>query len=568
MKRNLLIISSLLAACGSDSGVPPTLDVDIFGWQAAQGFVSALPVFEDAQTARVQLTRPADGAVLKSQTTPISSRSLSIPDLEFGTDLRLDFDVLNSQGAAIGSGATPTFTFGDEQQLLAFRVQVTQVNTFAPVGNVVVDRDTKERKFAWTQFDYRGKAGEVTWLGRAGHASAPTADGRVIIVGGGDPLPGTNPGEVGEYRSVYADVQVFDPQTGYFTDLAFDEQTQSVLPDGRDTLFEPVVHHTLTPLADGRFLVAGGFTPRSGVMRPVNTLQIIDLEAPAGSRVQRFVDANGSSLVLGKARGRHTATFRAPDNAVVVAGGIGPQGDDDGLDTFEIVQIGNRAVSESGTLQQARAQHAAVLMLDSSIWLIGGHNGTDVHSSTEVIKLGLNGSTTTSDEADMRTPRFAMGAVRSSQGAGDILVVAGGYSSLDGTASDAFEVSRLGRGQFDTGSDWTLSRARGGVRAIELPQTNDIVLIGGRDSSGGTAGSADVLVFEDLAASPPFLVQESASATTPRYQPTIDLLSSGHILLVGGEGDVNGSDAGLDTADFFNPDDPVGGRQSIVIAGP
>lgn len=567
MRQSISICAAafgLLAACSSDPGVAPTLDVDVFGWQSGSGFVGGLPTFDDAQTIRVKVTKPLSKEVIKSETTPVASRSLSVPDLPFGSDLRMDFEVLNSTGTIIGAGATPRFDFTEERQLVAFRVQVTEVNAFAPIGNVVVDRETSERKFAWTQLDYRGKDG-VTWLGRTGHATATASDGRVLIVGGGDPVPGTGPAALAEYRSVYDDVQVFDPETGYFSDLAFDENNGQLLVEG-DRLFEPIVHHTLTAIGNDRFLVAGGYTPRNDVMRPVNTLQIIDLNAPAGSRVQRLVDSAGSSLVLQKARGFHTATYRSIDNHVVITGGVGPQGEDDVLATFEMVDLATQSVyQETFDLQEARAQHSAVLMSDGrSIWLVGGHDGTSALAATEIVGLTPAGTTESEASFPMRTARFGLAALNVSVGTGDLLLVAGGFTNFDGDADDSFEVGRLGADEFKTGTNWTLENARGGLRAVELPQTNNVLLLGGRDSGGDIVATAEVLEFADLGTDPPYSVTETAAGATPRYAPSLNLLSSGRVLLVGGVGEVNNAEAGLDTADMFNPMDPVGGATVVV----
>lgn len=564
MKRLLLPLIALAAnACGSDPGLTPTVEVNVFGWSSGSGFVSTMPPVDDAQTVRINVTRPGEGRVLATQTFPFGARKGSLPAVPYGTGLRMDVEVLNSQGFAVASGATPVFAFSPDDQLRSFRVQVTEVDTFSPVGNVVVDRDTGERKFAWTQFDYRGKEG-VTWLGRIGHATATASDGRVLIVGGGDPVPGAGPGALPEFRSVYTDIQVFDPETGYFTDLAYDA------PEGKDVLFEPSVFHTVTPIGNDRFFVAGGFTPRADVLRPVNTLQIIDLNAPPGARVQRFVDGGGSSLVLKKARGWHTATFRSVDNHVIVAGGIGGGGEGDVLETFEMIDLAASSVyAEPFPLQEARAQHAAVLMGDSrTVWLLGGRDASGAVATTEVVKLADNGTTETSAEGTMRTGRFGFGAVRLSQGAGDLVLVAGGFTDLDGAVTDSYELSRLGRGgSFDTGSAWTLSRARGGVTALELPQSKDVLLVGGRAASGATIATAEVLSLDDLAAQPPFTVTETSGSVTPRFRPSVDLLTNGRVLLVGGEGEVDGAEVGLDTADMFNPADPVGGSTAIVVTG-
>lgn len=565
--RNMLLAMGIALAmgCGSDPAPPPTLQVDIFGWTQADGFVSGMPDLEDAQTVRVKVTQPLDREVITQDTFPSGAGEGTIPEVAFGKNLRMEFEVLDGQGEVIGNGATPRFDFEPDQQLRTYRLQVGASEDYMPVGSVVVDRDSGERKFSWSRFDYRGK--ETNWLGRLGHATAKTSDGRILVVGGGDPVPGSSPGELPEFREVYDDIQIFDPETGYFTDLAFDESAGALLAEGEDRLFEPVVHHTVTPVGDDRFLVVGGFTPRQDVMRPVNTIQVIDLNAPAGTRVQRLVDEDGSALVLQKARGWHTATYRSIDDHVIVTGGVGPQGDDDVLDTFEMIDLASSAVyQQTFPMQAARAQHDAILMADArTIWLLGGRDDASALTSSEVIRLSDGGTTESAPEANMRTARFGLGAVRVTPGGGELVLVAGGYSDLDGTATDTFEISKLGRGSFESGTDWKMSKARGGVTAVELPQTNDIVVVGGRNSNGDTHATSDRLVFGDLTDSPPYAAEESKATQTLRYTPSVDLLSTGRILLIGGEGRVDGSAAALDSADVFNPHDPVGGSTDVVV---
>ena len=546
--------------------MPPTLQADVFSWSSADGFITGLPPLDDSQSVRIKITQPLDRKVVESETAPTSDRQLALPDIPFGENLRLDFEVLDGNGDVLASGATPRFDFSASDTLRNFRVQVAPVSSFAPVGSVVVDRNTQERKFSWSRFDYRGKEG-TSWLGRTGHATAATADGRILVVGGGDPVPGAAASTLPEFRSVYDDIQIFDPDTGYFTDLAFDESAGALLAEGKDRLFEPVVFHTLTPLGGDRFLVVGGFTPRSAVMRPVNTVQIIDLNAPAGTRVQRLVDAQGSALVLNKARGWHTATYRSLDQHVVIAGGVGPSGDDDVLGTFEMIDLASNAVySETFELQEARAQHGAVLMADGrTVWLLGGRGAEEVLTSTEIVQLAEGGTTESAAEATMRVPRFGLGAVRMTPGGGQLVLVVGGFTDLEGGVTDTFEISRLGRGSFESGTQWTLHVARGGVRALELPQSQNVVVLGGRGEDGATVPTAERLVFDDLTASPPYAPALSAEAATPRFRPSVDVLSTGQLLLIGGEGELDGNEAGLDSADLYNPLDPVGGTGGVVV---
>lgn len=562
MKRSAFMMLLFASACSGDPAAAPTITADVFSWSNSM-FNTGLPVLDAATDVRVKITEPLSRTVVEEDTYGIDDSSANLSEIPFGEDLRIDFEVLDATGSILASGATPTFDFEEDDQLRSYRLQISPVSTFAPVASVVVDRNTKERKFAWSRFDYR--ATDASWLGRTGHATAETSEGKILIVGGGDPVPGSgSPAELPEFRGVYDDIQVFDPSTGYFTDLAYDDEEGRPLEAGKDRLFEPVVHHTLTSLGNDRFLVVGGFTPRSDVMRPVNTIQVIDLTQPKGSRVTRLTDADGSSLVLQKARGWHTATYRKSDKHVIVAGGIGPQGNTDVLGTFEMIDLAaNKVYGDTFALAAARAQHSAVVMADgSSVWLIGGRDGSGAVRSTEVVKLMAGGTTESAAESDMKTGRYELGAVRVSPGGGELVLVAGGFTDLDGTPTNTFEISKIGRGSFESGSTWTLTAARGGPQILELPQTQNLVVIGGLGAEGEPVATADRLVFTELTAVPPYDVEASEPSFTPRYGASANLISTGQILLVGGEGEVEGSDAALDSADIHNPLDPVGGIDS------
>jgi hypothetical protein len=95
--------------------------------------------------------------------------------------------------------------------------------------------------------------------------------------------------------------------------------------------------HTATPLADGRILVAGGFSKRTPscdapvCFDPTDTVEvfipiseIFDTLHPAG-----LTGAGNPFIVMGKARAGHTAT-PLPDGSVLVAGGVSSGSDVEG----------------------------------------------------------------------------------------------------------------------------------------------------------------------------------------------------------------------------------------------
>jgi hypothetical protein len=559
----LVTVILLWGGCGDSQADPPVLNVDVFGWGptgfGTDGFVSGLPAYDLGETVRVSVTQPLDFRVLASQVQSLSDPGTEIPDVPFGDRLRLDLEIFDTLGNTIASGATPIFDFGSDLERKAYRLQVAASNSFVPVGSVVVDRDSGARKFTQTRLDYRGSS--ASWLGRTGHTAAVLQDGRVLIVGGADVEPGGDLASLPSFRSVYSDIQIFEPATGYFTDVAFDEKTNSLSPNGSDRLFEPRAFHTMTHIGDDRFVVVGGFADRQGTTRPVNTIEVIDLSAARGYRVQRMVNALGESQVLSKARGWHTASFRSVDNAIVIAGGVGPQGATDVLDTVELLQLNvNMVDPQVRNMTMPRARHSAATMADGqTVWIVGGHDASAVTATTELLTLDPTGVTEADGTAgELETPRFGTSAIRLSQLNGRFLLVTGGYTDFDGGVSDKFGVSYLGRGEFQSNESWKLGRARGGLHTLELPQSGDVVVFGGRDAMGTTVETAERLVFQGFTEENPFLVQSAAGTFyQARYGATATFLSSGRILVIGGEGTLEGNPAALDNAEIYNAEDPI-----------
>ena len=109
-----------------------------------------------------------------------------------------------------------------------------------------------------------------------------------------------------------------------------------------------------------------------------------------------------------------------------------------------------------------------------------------------------------------------------------------------------------------TGTTWGFSKARGGQEMLVLPQTKDLLIFGGRDASGKTVSDVERLSFVSLETSPPYALLEAdlGSFVQDRFNATYTLMSSGQVLVMGGEGVVKGRTLALDSAELYNPRDP------------
>lgn len=550
------------SACGGKESEPSKLTVSVFGWGpgAAGGtdFVPGLPIYDGAETVRIKLTQPTTGRVLSNSTFSLFANRGVLPELSFGEQLRLDVEILSNQQIVMASGSTPVFDFGSGTPWRSYRLMVSPINSFAPVGSLVADAQTGEQKLAQSRFDYRGFTPadqERNWLGRVGHVAVPIEGGRVLIVGGADPSNFPGPGEIPILRATYNDIQIFDPATGYFTDLSVDDMASAVGVTGVDRLERSRAYHTVTPLGQGRFLVAGGWTVAAGEQRTVNKIEIIDLNAPAGTRVQTLADASFTEAILRTQRAMHSATYRVADGSVVIAGGY----DRDGqvLNTFEVIHVPSGTVGTNpGILQTARVGHGAILANDGArVWLVGGRTATNVLATTEILQY--DGETTASVSSfPMNRARYGASLLRLSTDGGQNVIVAGGFTTLDGQVADSYEIGSVQRGAFFEESGYRMHTGRGGATAVELPHSRDVVLIGGLDASGTIVPRADRLIYRGFGAPAPFEAAEGiGSFHTPRYGASVTPLGTGHILVTGGV-DGDGATA-FDNAEYFNPLDPV-----------
>ncbi len=285
--------------------------------------------------------------------------------------------------------------------------------------------------------------------------------------------------------------------------------------------------------------------------------------------MQQLIDSAGSRITLSDPRAFHTATYRPADNSVVIAGGIGRGGANDVLSSVEIIDLDGPSIHQAGDMSEARAEHEAVLMGDDqTVWLLGGRGASDALKSTETVtgaadSIQIVSSADEDGPAAMNTARYDFAALRISPNDGNIVMAVGGYTDLDGNVTDTFEFSNLGREEFLAEGNWRLEEARGNPQAIELPNTNNIAVLGGRDAAQVRIGSAEVLEFGNLSDPKPYSTRATQGGSyNERADFTATPMSNGKILLVGGVGRFDGTTTTLDSAEYFTPLDP---RTAVVV---
>lgn len=576
-------VMSTAACSGTDTPVTPQkLRIDVFGWgpgddTTTNEFVDGMPLYEGARTVRVIGSIPSQNKIVAQEIGTIEGKSVKLPELPYADELRLDLEVRDASDNVLATGATSTFSIDDGASPRGLRMMVAPIDQFVPSGSVVQNSEG-ERLFVISTLDYRSErlrlrdagSSSAPWLGRAGHATAMTSDGKVLVVGGTPNVPPDGIGGNISMSAAYADVQLYDPETGYFTDLNLNEDESAPQPEGRDRLNEPRAFHTLTSLGDDKFIVAGGYTvrtlPDSKQTRPVRDLELIDLKAEYGKRVTVITDSAGVNLQLGLPRAFHKSIYLEEDGKLLLIGGRGQEPgttttDDAVVSSIEIVDIfAQKVVPQRFEAEIARTDHAVALLGDGSILVAGGRNEEGALTSTQIITLGATGLDIKAGP-ELNQARYGFGLEVVVGGTGRNVLVMGGYTAEDAVTGSVELGIVSTSGSFSPLAGQTLSAARGGLTTMTLPQSGDIMIFGGRDAAGATVATAERLRFNGVLSTPIYerLDQSFGSFVIPRYSATYTFMSNGKILVFGGiDQSVPGEVVAIDKAEFYNPYDPVG----------
>lgn len=231
-------------------------------------------------------------------------------------------------------------------------------------------------------------------IGRALHTATPLPDGRVLIAGGSDGVNALDTLEVFDPATLtftlLADV-LPNPRYGHTAAVSGDEviifggfdgfQTLpgavavrldnlrvtdlQGIPDHETPMQAGRLNATLTELADGRWLIAGGF---SGTLSGGAEVATAELFAPAGDPYFAFT---GSLL---QARSGHRAAALA-DGTVLICGGIADQVV---LESAELYQPDQETFVGVGALNSPRTVPEIGRLPDGRVLVTGGNRSVDL----------------------------------------------------------------------------------------------------------------------------------------------------------------------------------------------
>jgi N-acetylneuraminic acid mutarotase len=289
--------------------------------------------------------------------------------------------------------------------------------------------------------------------GRYGHQAAVLKDGRVLVVGGFDSSNPSRPLDTAE---------LFDPATGKWLNAG--------------SIGAPRLQFTLSALADGRALVAGG--------------SAADGSAPLRSTVLYDAASNHWSPGpdLANARSGHAAAV-LKDGSVLVTGGADELGR---MASSELLDPSAMSWSPAGALPGPRSDHVAVSLPDGRVLVTGGRGPSGAFKTSALFDVSAVGA-----PAPDRAPAGA-GSWRTAAPAPLQVYVHSSYLLADGRVlilpednSESFSAEL-----YDPASDaWTtpISRKSSQSSFAASPLANGMVLLLTLDQQGQSPGHAEVI---------------------------------------------------------------------------
>jgi len=278
----------------------------------------------------------------------------------------------------------------------------------------------------------------------------------------------------------------------------------------------PRAFHTATVLADGRVLVAGGYTES-----PLASAEVYD---PATG----LWSATGS---MNETRVKHTATL-LPDGRVLVAGGNA-----DGVTkaSAEVYSPTTGLWTPTGSLLNPRQSHTATLLEDGMVLAAAGTDGYSDLQSAETYDPSSGEWTAT---GSLATGRRAAHAIRLTDGR--VLVEGGLVVDTPTRSAEVYDP--------DTGM-WS---ATGSLATQRYNHTATLLEDGRVLAAGGTSTALYPTALSSIELYDPSTGQWTAgdSLATARHTHSATLLPDGQVLVAGGlDADVSP----LASAELYDP---------------
>ena len=445
-----------------------------------------------------------------------------LDELPLDTPLQLQITARDGSGEVVASGGTRPTSVSEESRTGAWFIYMVGVERFAPFKSIFGD----------------GRVGTSLFEGggRSGHSITLLPDGRVLLAGGAqiDPQAGISGSDISSIHNTFL---IFDPQSGYFDLLRNGNGAPLQMTAAR-------AHHTTTPLADGRLLIAGGLSLSNGELTTLRSAEVLQATSSGGFEVLPFAP-------LSVPRANHTATLR-DDGTVLVTGGRDVEGSTESvLASAEVFDPNALKFIASQPMSAPRIGHTATLLADGrSVLITGGHDGAQPLATIEVFSVDAQSQLSFVPGPALEQARWGHAAARV-PGEASLIALVGGEvdDGAGGTAPMAdIEVLNVLDGRISAKGSLVAPRAH--FELVAIPESDDLLAIGGLTSWLNTTPIArrdgERLRFSDGLVTT-FVVE--AGMQSERFNTSSVPLDNGMILITGGRNDARS----LDSAEVFNP---------------
>lgn len=268
-------------------------------------------------------------------------------------------------------------------------------------------------------------------------------------------------------------------------------------------------HHSATLLANGKVMVAGGWTTSAAV--PLLTAEIFD---PAGAGT---FTATGSPMST--ARTNHTATPIA-GGKVLVAGGSNGVSNLNSAEVFDPAGAGT--FSATGLMNSSRLDHTAALLADGRVLIAGGYGGAGSPVASAEIYDPAGAGTFTATAGPMGTARTAHSATFLPL-TGTVLIVGGQDANAELSSAEIFNPA--------AGGTFSATGAMGAIRrnhTATLLLDGKVLIVGGKQNSDNPIASAEV--YDPSTGT----FHATGGMAAARGDHTATLLANGKVLVTGG----------------------------------